>query len=70
MGIVDKMIEKDYQNELLDQYQKETGREPVPEDGGHTEDFERWFVERCLEAEENGSTDAESALEYIMARRG
>ena len=67
MSIVDKMIEKDYQNDLLEQYERETGKEPVPEDGGHTDDFERWFVEKCEEAEKNGCKDAESALDYIKA---
>lgn len=67
MSIVDKMIEKDYQNDLLEQYERETGKEPVPEDGGHTDDFERWFVEKCDEAEKNGCKDAKSALDYIKA---
>ena len=67
-SIVDMMIEKDYQNELLDQYQKETGKEPVPEEGGHTDDFERWFVEKCEEAEKAGYKDAEGALEYIKTK--
>jgi hypothetical protein len=69
MSIVDKMIAKDYQNELLDLYHSETGKEPVPEDGGHTEDFERWFVEKCNKAEENGCTDAESTLAYIKGTK-
>ena len=67
-SIVDMMIEKDCQNELLDQYQTETGKEPVPEEGGHTDDFERWFVERCEEAEKAGCKDAEGALEYIKTK--
>ena len=67
MSIVDKMIEKDYQNDLLEQYERETGKEPVPEDGGHTDDFERWFVEKCKDAERGGCKDAESALDYIKA---
>ena len=67
MDIIDLMIEKDYQNTLLDQYERETGKEPVPENGGHTDDFERWFVEKCLEAEAGGCTTAEDALEYIKA---
>jgi hypothetical protein len=65
MNIIDKMIEKDYQNDLLEQYERETGKEPVPEDGGHTNDFEIWFTDKCLEAENNGCMDAEAAFDYI-----
>jgi hypothetical protein len=67
MNIVDLMIEKDYQNTLLDQYERETGKEAVPECGGHTDGFETWFVNKCLDAEDNGCTTAEDALEYIKA---
>lgn len=69
-SVVDKMIAKDYQNELLDVYERETGKEPVPPEGGHTQDFERWFVERCEEAESRGYLGAKSALEYIKGHPG
>lgn len=64
-SIVDMMIEKDYQNDLLELYEKETGKEPVPPDGGHTPEFENWFVKKCEEAEKAGCKDADSALDFI-----
>lgn len=63
--LVEMMIKNDYQNELLDIYKKETGMEPVPEDGGHTFDFEAWFIAKCDEARNAGCMDAESALRRI-----
>ena len=41
------------------------GMEPVPEEGGHTLDFETWFIAKCDEAQGVGCMDAESALRYI-----
>ena len=43
-SLVDKAIMDNTPNTMLYTYWKETGRDPVPEDGGHTEEFENWFV--------------------------
>lgn len=48
--LLDAIIHNDLQNEWLDVYEQETGLEPVPEDGGHTEDFETWLVCRVQAA--------------------
>lgn len=65
MSIVDKVIERDYQNDLLEQYQRETGKEPVLEDGRNTDDFETWVTDKCFEAEDNGCTDIDTVFDYI-----
>ena len=43
-NLIDEAIKEDFQNTLFDIYEQETGLEPVPEDGGHTDKFEDWFV--------------------------
>jgi hypothetical protein len=64
-NLIDKMIFEDAQNELFDQYTRETGKEAVPEGGGHTEDFEAWFCAKCDEAEKDGCKTAKECLEHI-----
>jgi hypothetical protein len=64
-AIIDEMIENDYQNELFEKYESETGKEPVPEEGGHTIEFEAWWVGKCGKAAENGCRDGKSALAWI-----
>lgn len=63
--MVAKFIERDEQNELFDLYSKETGKEPVPEGGGHTDDFEVWFVKKVYDAVAAGCDTVESAVAFI-----
>lgn len=63
--ILGKMIFEDLQNNLLEKYSVETGKEPVPEEGGHTQDFEEWFCKKCELAEKAGCKTAKEALDFI-----
>ena len=42
--LLDAVIFNDIQNEWFVVYYEETGLEPVPEDGGHTDEYEEWIV--------------------------
>ena len=65
-ALVDKFIAKDEQNSLFDLYTKETGKDPVPADGGHTDDFESWFVSKVGNAVVLAGCDTvESAVAFI-----
>ena len=65
-ALVDKFIAKDEQNNLFDLYTKETGKDPVPADGGHTDDFESWFVSKVGNAVVLAGCDTvESAVAFI-----
>lgn len=59
-------IETDYVNTvLLDMYEDETGKDPVPEEGGHTDDFEYWFVSSIETAWKQGVRSAEELKGYF-----
>ena len=64
-ALVSEFISKDEQNNLLDVYQKQTGKDPVPEHGGHTDEFESWFVSKVRDAVKGGCKTVESAVDFI-----
>ncbi len=68
-NLIDEAINEDFQNTLFDIYEQETGLEPVPEDGGHTDKFEDWFVYAVHTAYlTHGIRDLESLKHYFEMR--
>jgi hypothetical protein len=59
----------DIPNTVLDVYENETGKEPVPEEGGHTQDFDDWFIKCVFDAWDNkGVRTLEGLVEYFKKR--
>jgi len=67
--LLDAVIGKDMQNLWLDIYEQETGLEPVPEDGGHTDDFEEWLVLSVMQGWLAGFRSLDAIAAYFNIRR-
>lgn len=63
--LVDGGIAVDLPNMLFELYEKEKGKDPVLEDGGHTEEFSVWYVDFCHRAWEAGIETLNRFADYI-----
>ena len=66
--LLDAVIFNDIQNEWFVVYYEETGLEPVPEDGGHTDEYEKWIVS-TVQSMWNRGVRSISDLRIEMANR-
>ena len=66
--LLDAVIFNDIQNEWFVVYYEETGLEPVPEDGGHTDEYEEWIVS-TIQSMWNRGIRSISDLRTEMANR-
>ena len=67
--LCDAAIFADIPNTVLDVYENETGKEPVPEEGGHTQDFEDWFINCVFDAWDNKDVRTiEGLVDYFKKR--
>lgn len=66
--LLDAVIFNDVQNEWFVVYYEETGLEPVPEDGGHTDEYEEWIVS-TVQSMWNRGVRTIKALRAAMADR-
>lgn len=64
-SILDEFIARDDPNNLFDVYEEQTGKEPVPEEGGHTEEFTLWFVTKVRKAVKAGCNTVEAVIAFI-----
>ena len=64
-AILDEFIARDEPNNLFDVYEEQTGKEPVPAEGGHTEEFTLWFVTKVRNAVKAGCNTVESVIAFI-----
>lgn len=63
--LVDGGIAVDLPNMLFELYEREKGKDPVLEDGGHTEEFSVWYVDFCHRAWEAGIETLSRFADYI-----
>ena len=69
-NLIGGAIAMDLPNMVFDIYSKETGLEPVPEEGGHTELFESWFVTEVERAyRRHGIRTVEELKAHFDSRR-
>lgn len=67
--LCDAAIFADIPNTVLDVYENETGKEPVPEEGGHTQGFEDWFIKSVFDAWDNKNVRTLAGLvDYFKER--
>ena len=64
-AILDEFIARDEPNNLFDVYEEQTGKDPVPAEGGHTEEFTLWFVTKVRNAVKAGCNTVESVIAFI-----
>ena len=64
-AILDEFIARDEPNNLFDVYEAQTGKDPVPAEGGHTEEFTNWFVTKVRNAVKAGCNTVESVIAFI-----
>ena len=53
LHLCDAAIFADIPNTVFDVYEAETGKDPVPEEGGHTPEFDEWFIQCVFDAWDN-----------------
>lgn len=63
--LVDGGIAVDLPNMLFKVYEKDKGKDPVLEEGGHTEEYSVWYVDLCRNAWNIGINNLDRFADYL-----